>query len=69
MAILFENEEKTDKELMEGWMENLHTYVLKLQYSNNGFLELPQNMVLKNKISSIAKDIQDSLQDIKNLQQ
>ena len=68
MALLFENTEKTDKELCEGWVENLHTYVLRLSEANKGFLELTENMVLKNRIASIGKDIQDVLQDIKNLQ-
>ena len=66
--IQFDNDEKSEKELIEGWMENLHTYVLRLSEANNGFLSLPQNMVLKNRISSLNKDVQDILQDIKNLQ-
>lgn len=67
MAIQFINEEKTDKELIEGWVENFHTYFLKLSEANKGFLELTENMVLKNRIATIGKDIQDVLQDIKNL--
>lgn len=68
MAIQFINDEKTDKELIEGWVENFHSYQLRLMEGNKGFLELPQNIVLKNRLQSIGKDIQDLLQDIKNIQ-
>ena len=68
MAIQFLNEEKSGKELCEGWVENLHSYHLKLTEANKGFIELQQNIVLKNRLQSIGKDIQDLLQDIKNLQ-
>lgn len=67
MALVFENIEKTDKELCEGWVENFHSYFLKLSEANKGFLELTENMVLKNRITTIGKDIQDVLQDIKNI--
>ena len=63
------NEEKTDSELIEGWVENLHTYWLRLMESNNGWLELPQNMVKKNLLNAMGKDMQDLLQDIKNSKQ
>ena len=63
------NDEKTDNELIEGWVENLHGYWLKLMEANNGWLELPQNMVKKNLLNAMGKDMQDLLQDIKNSKQ
>jgi hypothetical protein len=68
MSIEFLNSEGTDKELLEGWIENLHSYHLKLMEANNGYLELQNNIVFKNRVSSIGKDIIDLLQDIKNIQ-
>ena len=62
------NEEKTDSELIEGWVENLHNYLLRLLEANNGWLELPENMVKNNLLNAMGKDMLDLLQDIKNSQ-
>lgn len=64
--IEFIKEEYDPKESCYQFTENLLAYHIA-HLSNHDFLNQPENIILKNRIASIGKDIQDVLQDIKNL--